>query len=115
MLCELFTGAACPPCVGADLATGALQETFATTELIMLRYHEHIPAPDPFANPQTRQRFQYYNGRGTPSIYLDGTAFRGAGGYLQHAKKTLHTIIRICSEKNNSPIKGNHSAFCQSG
>ncbi|VAX37659.1 hypothetical protein MNBD_PLANCTO02-2100 [hydrothermal vent metagenome] len=98
VLCELFTGSKCPPCVGADLATSALQKTFAPTEMVMLRYHQHIPGPDPFANTQNAERLSYYNGKGTPSIYIDGKPFPPAGGYLQNAKET-YNLLRPLIEK----------------
>ncbi len=99
VLCELFTGSKCPPCVGADIATGALQQTFATTELVMLRYHQHIPGADPFANEQTANRFSYYNGRGTPSIYIDGKSFRGVGGYLEQAKSLYQRLVPVIEKE----------------
>ncbi len=54
---ELFTGAQCPPCVGADLATEALEHLYSQSHLIVLRYHVHIPAFDPMTNRENFNRF----------------------------------------------------------
>lgn len=84
VLCELFTGAQCPPCVAADVATAGLEAAYGKTEVIVLRYHQHIPGPDPLANAETQERFEMYQGQGTPSLYINGRDFPGAGGFLQH-------------------------------
>lgn len=83
-LVELFTGAKCPPCVAADVATGGLEKTFGKSEVIVLRYHQHIPGPDPFANSDSEARFSFYDGRGTPTVTLNGTSFENPmGGLMQ--------------------------------
>jgi len=81
-LVELFTGAQCPPCVAADVATGGLEKTFGKSDVIVLRYHQHIPGPDPFANPDSEARFFFYDGQGTPSVTVNGTAVVSPGGGL---------------------------------
>lgn len=86
-LCELFTGARCPPCVGADVATAGLEATFPQSDVIVLRYHQHIPGPDPLANDDARERFEaYYQGQGTPTVALNGKMVDGAGGGLMEAE-----------------------------
>ncbi|MFG0335485.1 MAG: hypothetical protein ACF8TS_19165 [Maioricimonas sp. JB049] len=70
---ELFTGGACPPCVAADIATGALEITYPTSRLLVLRYHQNIPAADPLTNADSEARFAYYNGEGTPTLAINGT------------------------------------------
>lgn len=82
VLCELFTGAECPPCVAADVATTALESTFAKSEVIVLRYHQHIPGPDPLANDDSMERFDDYKGQGTPSLYVNGKPFDDVGGFM---------------------------------
>lgn len=85
VLCELLTGASCPPCVAADIATGGLEMTYPLSKLIVLRYHEHVPAPDPLTIPAGENRMQYYEARGTPSLYLNGTNVQGVGGGIFNA------------------------------
>jgi hypothetical protein len=82
VLCELLTGSACPPCVAADVATIALEATYAKSEVIVLRYHQHSPAPDPLANDDSGERYASYNAEGTPMIYVNGKLFPGAGGFM---------------------------------
>jgi predicted Zn-dependent protease len=73
VLAELFTGAECPPCVGADLAFDKLSEYYPKDVFAVLEYHVHIPGPDPLTNPQTFQRYKYYGGNfGTPTVFFDG-------------------------------------------
>jgi len=73
VLAELFTGAECPPCVGADLAFDMLSEYYPKDVFAVLEYHVHIPGPDPLTNPQTFQRYKYYGGNfGTPTVFFDG-------------------------------------------
>src|SRR5882757_6619769 len=69
----------CPPCVAADVAASAVESTYAESEVIVLRYHQHIPAPDPLANEASDERFSSYDVKGTPALYVNGKAFSGAG------------------------------------
>lgn len=89
VLCELFTGAACPPCVAADLATVAMEKELPKSHFITLRYHQHIPAPDPLANPVVESRFNFYpsqrGSKSTPTVMINGnfTPVPIAGGFPQ--------------------------------
>ena len=94
VLCELFTGSQCGPCVAADIATGIVEREFSKKRLIVLRYHQHIPGPDPLTNSVGESRFSFYNPlfvvveegsstvrKGTPTVLLNGgkTPFMGGG------------------------------------
>jgi hypothetical protein len=97
VLCELFTGAACPPCVAADVASGGLATTFDHSQVIVLRYHQHIPQPDPLTSEDSESRFHYYAGyydelRGTPAILLNGQLVQGVGGYLGEARDVYRRL-----------------------
>jgi hypothetical protein len=98
-LLELFTGAACPPCVAADVASEGLHVTFPRDEVIVIRYHEHVPGPDPLANLDTQGRAQFYGIAGTPMAFLNGSGLddlRGGasvGGFLNHAE-SVYTALR---------------------
>ena len=85
-LCELFTGSACPPCVAADMATAGLEAAYPSSRLIVLRYHQHIPRPDPLTNADSETRFAYYEGRGTPAVFLNGRPVQGIAGFFVHSK-----------------------------
>lgn len=94
-LVELFTGTGCPPCVAADVALSALSETYPTSNVIVLQYHQHIPAPDPLTNQDSEDRFAYYQGEGTPTTIVDGVMSpeAGASGFLHHVP-TAYAKIR---------------------
>jgi len=81
LLAELFTGADCPPCQGADVAYDYLSEYFPRTSLAILEYHLNIPAPDPMTNPDTWERYIFYGGNfGTPTAIIEGKESITGGG-----------------------------------
>jgi tetratricopeptide (TPR) repeat protein len=80
VLAELFTGAACPPCIGADMAFDAALERFSRQDMALIVYHQHIPGPDPMTNPATEARKDIYALRGVPTFAIDGKSVVGGGG-----------------------------------
>jgi len=83
VLAEVFTGSECTPCVAAAFAFDALEETYPTQYLAVLKYHLPIPAYDPMMNPATKKRSDYYGRKiitGTPSVILDGVKKPSVGG-----------------------------------
>tara|TARA_R110002111_G_scaffold254461_2_gene320153 strand:- start:73480 stop:75753 length:2274 start_codon:yes stop_codon:yes gene_type:complete len=116
-LIELFTGASCPPCVAADLATGAIEASFPHSKVIVLRYHQHIPAPDPLTNTDSEGRFILYNHGGTPSTNLNGQAIPGVAGGVEQVdssyKQILEALIPALSE--NTDVKIDLSAVAKDG
>jgi hypothetical protein len=80
VLAEVFTGAGCPPCAGADLAFDAARERYTPKELAVLMYHQHVPRPDPMTNPDSRNRAKYYAVAGVPTFAIDGKTAMGGGG-----------------------------------
>ncbi len=107
-LVELFTGASCPPCVAADLATGVIEESFPHSKVIVLRYHQHIPAPDPLTNTDSEARFILYNHGGTPSTNLNGQVVPGVAGGVEQVgssyKQILEALIPALSESTDVKI-----------
>jgi tetratricopeptide (TPR) repeat protein len=96
VLAELFTGAECPPCVGADMAFDRLSEYYPKNVFAVLEYHVHIPGPDPLTNPQTFERYKYYGGNfGTPTVFFDGGNQLIGGGpdYLMANKFKVYNYI----------------------
>ena len=71
-LLELFTGAGCEPCIAPDLAVESLLGTYGRQDLVVLEFDEHIPRPDPLANPAAGERAAMYGVGQTPSAFLDG-------------------------------------------
>jgi len=94
VLCELFTGTGCPPCVAADIAFSHLLKTYGPTELIALQYHEHIPQPDPLSNDDSMARFKYYfpEQGGTPTFVVSGMPAQRGG--LLHQTPDVYNAIR---------------------
>jgi len=81
LLAELFTGAECGPCQGADVAFDNLSEYFPRTSLAIIEYHLNIPGPDPMTNPDTWNRYVYYGANfGTPTAIIEGKESITGGG-----------------------------------
>ena len=93
VLAEMFTGAGCSPCVGADLAFEAALERYSPSELAVLIYHEHVPKPDPLTNPSGVARQNFYGMRGVPSFYIDGVGDGKGGGPADMAGKIYRERI----------------------
>jgi hypothetical protein len=105
VLVELFTGSECPPCVGADLGFEVLGKTFKTSEVILLQYHEHIPRPDPLANPITATRLGFYEVQGTPTILFNGKEAELDGGSKKDAKKKYEEYRAIIEPLLEKPAQ----------
>ncbi len=100
-LVEVFTGVTCPPCVAADVATTFLNEDYPPTDVVVLRFHQHIPGPDPLANQDSEDRFSYYEGRGTPTVAVDGfvASEQGIPGPLQAAENSYKTLRSMVDQR----------------
>lgn len=99
-LFELFTGAKCAPCVASDVALEAIQRTLPNTMVVVLRYHLHIPGPDPLTNEDTEARgFNYYAVEATPSLFLDGTTVQGSGGFMVDAPDRYESMRGFVDSK----------------
>jgi tetratricopeptide (TPR) repeat protein len=92
VLIELFTGSACEPCVGADLAVDAMLAAYPRTSLIALSFDQHIPAPDPLANPDSLARATQFGVRYTPTFAIDGQTLEAVGADRSESEK-LYTGI----------------------
>lgn len=102
---EIFTGAECPPCVGADVGFDALLKTYKPTEFIGLQYHLHIPGPDPLTNDDSVARQGYYGAevRGTPTTFFDGKRAGGSGGLMQHAEAKYNEYRGVIEPSLETP------------
>lgn len=116
-LIELFTGASCPPCVAADLATGVIEASFPQSKVIVLRYHQHIPGPDPLTNTDSESRFILYNHRGTPSTNLNGQVIPQVAGGVGQVNSSYQTILEalIPELSKNTDVKIDLSASVKDG
>jgi thiol-disulfide isomerase/thioredoxin len=93
-LVELFTGSACPPCVGADLALDELLKNYPRRELVALVFDQHIPAPDPLANPDSLARAAVYGVNSTPTFVVDGTKMVPRGGPRKDARELYDDLVK---------------------
>ena len=94
VLAELFTGAACEPCISPDLAFEAALKRYGRDELVLLAYHDNAPAADPLANPVTEERGKYYStGGSTPHVFLDGKALDLPQGLQSHAQESADELF----------------------
>lgn len=108
VLAEVFTGAGCPPCVGADLAFDAASERYTRKDLAILMYHQHIPRPDPMTTPETTARFKFYNGGGVPTFAIDGKPTVGGGG-RENVKEIYGRFDKDIEKELESPAEAHIS------
>ncbi len=103
VLAELFTGAGCSPCAAADVALDAAMERFGKRDLVVLMYHEHIPEPDPMANPVTLKRLLFYGAMGTPTLEVDGESLTGGGSRSDAPSFYARVQPKIEAELKSAP------------
>lgn len=99
VLAEIFTGAGCPPCVGADLAFEGALDRYKGQELAVLMYHLHIPRPDPMTNASTEARSKFYGVQGVPAFYIDGVSDGKGGGAASNAPAILKDRLEPTIDK----------------
>jgi hypothetical protein len=96
------------------VATTALEATYAESEVIVLRYHQHNPAPDPLANEASDERFSSYEAHGTPALYVNGKDFSGAGGFMEQVpevyRRLLNAVEPVLAEATDVKIELSASA-----
>jgi thiol-disulfide isomerase/thioredoxin len=92
VLLELFTGSACPPCIGGDLAVEGLLKAYPRSELVVLALDQHVPEPDPLTNPDTVARAEYYETPHTPQYVIDGQV-QSIYGSTREGSHELYTSL----------------------
>ncbi len=109
VLVELFTGAECPPCVAADVAFDALEQTYQPSDVVLMEYHLHVPGPDPLTNPDTMARAQVYGRKleGTPTLFFNGKAGASGGGPLQAGRKKYAEFREVIEPLLEKPAEAN--------
>ena len=95
VLLELFTGSGCDPCVGADLAFDALLGSYSRQQVIALAFDQHVPRPDPLANPVSVARADWYNVTSTPNFVLDGRPLSIYGGPREGGESVYHSLGKL--------------------
>jgi tetratricopeptide (TPR) repeat protein len=102
-LLELFTGSACAPCVGADLAVDAALQTYPRKDLVALAFDQHIPNPDPLANADSVARAAIYDLAGTPTYVLDGKKLSLSGGSRLESEGFYNTLSKLVDAEAEKP------------
>lgn len=93
VLLELFTGSGCEQCVCSDVALAGIEKTFAPGMVVTLRYHQHIPMPDPLANEDGETRlFNYYRRNAAPALIINGKDIANTGGPMFRMKEVYPVI-----------------------
>ena len=96
VLLELFTGSACPPCVGGDLAVEGLLQAYPRSEFVALAFDQHIPEPDPLANPDSLARADLYGVDSTPNYFINGVAQKSFyGGDRGDSKELYGKLMKV--------------------
>jgi tetratricopeptide (TPR) repeat protein len=103
VLLELYTGSACEPCVAADLVLDGVLEAYPRSEVVALSFDQHIPEPDPLANPDTVARADSYRIGGTPNAFIDGQSAGFVGGYRDYSQQRFTELIPVLDKELNVP------------
>jgi tetratricopeptide (TPR) repeat protein len=98
VLSEVFTGAGCVPCVGADLAFEAAMARYSNKNLLVLMYHLNRPLPDPMTNPASLARAAFYGAQRTPTFMIDGE-MDTEGGAMREKSRVIYERIAPVIEK----------------
>lgn len=88
VLTELFTGAACGPCVNADYGLDDHIDSHTRDQSVALVYHRSIPAADKLEISDCVNRQAWYissGGASTPNMWVDGKIVR-VGGFSTRAQ-----------------------------
>ncbi|MGL6076588.1 MAG: hypothetical protein ACRC8S_20735 [Fimbriiglobus sp.] len=102
---EVFTGAECPPCAAVDVACDGLLVAYKPTDVIVLNYHFHVPAPDPLTSPEGMQRVGTYGDqvRAAPTVFVNGKAGPKGGGPVAAAKEKYADFTKQLDELLETP------------
>ncbi len=103
VLAEVFTGAACGPCLATDLALEAAMQRYATKELVVLMYHLPIPDVDPMMNAATEARREIYQVRSAPFVVLNGARLPGTGGSRTKIEASFAKLTSVIEAALETP------------
>jgi hypothetical protein len=104
VLAEVFTGAGCGPCVGADVAFDAALGRYSRKDLAVVVYHLHIPQPDPMTNMDTQAVAKSDGVTAVPTFFIDGEKTVG-GGERGHAKDVFDHFQPALEQDLESPAE----------
>lgn len=102
VLAEVFSGAACGPCLATDLAIEAAMQRYTTKEFVVLMYHIPIPDVDPMMNATSEARREFYQVRQAPYPIINGVLLPRTGGgrsKIEDSFALLKSVIEPALEK----------------
>ena len=106
-LVEVFTSADAEPVVAVDLVEGGLLKAFQPSDMVLLTYHVHAPAPSPLAAQESMERFGFYAEneglRGIPAVIVDGTPAEAGGGPASVAKERFDATRKLVEAAIEKP------------
>lgn len=105
-LIEIMTGMFCPPCVATKVAATALEQQYPPDRVIVLTYHQHVPGPDALTNSDNEERLTYYQGQGTPMVYVNGQQIEGVAGLLQQGTNAFAALRNVVDQYLAAPGYG---------
>ena len=103
VLLELFTGSGCEPCVAPDLAVESLLGSYSRQDLVVLEFDEHIPRPDPLANPDSVARAATYRVGSTPDAFLDGQELPVVGASRSDVENVIVSFAEAIEDRAAQP------------
>ena len=103
VLLELFTGSGCTPCIAPDLAIESLLGSYTRHDLLVLEYDEHIPRPDPLANPDSVARAARYGVASTPAVFLDGESMPVLGSGRSDVENIVLSLADEIEDRASEP------------
>ncbi len=92
VLLEMFTGAACEPCISVDLAVEAMLRRYSRQDLVVISHHMHAPSTDPLVSGAADARAKFYGARGAPAVYLDGEGIEPGEGTAAVARPAFDEL-----------------------
>ncbi|MBY0229161.1 MAG: hypothetical protein K2W96_07790 [Gemmataceae bacterium] len=96
VLVEAFTGSQDPSFAALGLALDAVARSYKPTEVVALRYHQHVPDPDPLANEDGNGRLGVYAGMrrvAIPLVILDASQSRQPAGPADEAPEVYEELL----------------------
>jgi thiol-disulfide isomerase/thioredoxin len=102
---EVFTGVECPPCVAVDVAFDALLKTYQSKDVVFIKYHIHVPSPDPLTAPEGMARGVGLFGErlSAPAVLVNGVSVGRGGGPLSASKAKYQELLENINAQLEKP------------
>ncbi len=111
VLVEFFISGLMALAAPAEIAVDALRETYPASQVVVLRFHQHVPGPDGLVNQDSEDRFAYYQMGQTPAMAVDGASLdpklAPLEGFVQRSPATYSLLRNVVDPrlKQSTPIR----------